>query len=84
MKRTQEQRDLIMAYKTTFGTAEGKAALVDLSRVCMENAQTFIAGHPDLTEFNQGLRGVILYIRKKIEANLDDNEPETARTQETL
>lgn len=87
MKRTQEQRDLIMAYKTAFGTEAGKSVLADLRKKSGLDQPFVTLGEPiDMPTvlYHEAQRAVILYVINKLQANLDDNDSETARTEETM
>lgn len=87
MIRTQEQRDLIVAYKATFGSDTGKAVLADLrNKTCMDRS-AIVPGQPiDMNQvlYAEAQRAMVLYIIKKVEADLGPNTPETAKKEETL
>jgi hypothetical protein len=72
------RKELIAAYKGTFATESGVKVLADLSQSCMEQQQTFVPGAPDATAFNQGMREVILRIRRRLDAAPGEQDQETA------
>lgn len=84
LKKKEHRRcELIEAYKRVFGSADGKKVLTDLLIACHEGRDTFVAGAPDLSAWNQGQRAVGLYIKtklkldtKKIMALLKEHEQE--------
>ena len=64
-------KQLVMDYKGTFGSEEGKRVLIDLAKQCYADALTFVPGSPDGTAFNEGKRYVILHIQRLVAANLN-------------
>jgi len=74
-------KQLIIAYKTTFGSKVGERVLDDLWRFCLEFRTTYSPGDTMQSAFNEGARAVALYIRKQVEATLDDQQPEMALTE---
>lgn len=64
-----ETKALIIDFKNTFSSEEGKRVLANLSRLCCENDTTYIDGNSYGTAFNEGKRRVILYIRWLLNAD---------------
>ena len=63
MSNLQQLKDLKVAYKNCFDGENGKKVLADLERRCFIKERTF---SPDthLTAYNEGTRGVVLYINQ--------------------
>jgi len=63
MDNLQQLKDLKVAYKNCFDGEDGKKVLTDLERRCFIKERTF---SPDthLTAYNEGTRGVVLYINQ--------------------
>jgi len=80
----EQQRAITIAFKQCFATDAGAAVLDELSKFCMERRSTYTAGDAMKTAFNEGARTVILEIRRRLEANLEEQPPQkTVNEEET-
>lgn len=59
-------------YKICFSTPEGKRVLKDLLQFCKYRDSSFVAGDPNSTAFNEGMRRVALRLIKFINMNEDE------------
>jgi hypothetical protein len=75
----QIDKQISMAYKMAFNTAEGKTVLEHLDSIAFYKRSTFDVSSPYLSAYNDGLRAVILMIHRRIELNLDAVEEEQAK-----
>ena len=79
--QTEQQakmEQLVKDYMSTFASPEGLKVLDSLSRFCGENRTCFAAGDPYQTIYNEGVRAVILHIRRMI--NEDLSQPKEDQT----
>ena len=84
---TEEQRQLISDFKTTFnGQLDASVRVLnDLSKFCLEDRQTYIEESARKSDFNEGARSVILYIRRKLNYNFNEQkQTETEKEKEIL
>ena len=70
-------RQLLIDYRATFGSEAGKRVLQDIAGVCFTRRQTYVVERPLDTAFNSGIRDVILYIMRMLEADLDARPSES-------
>jgi hypothetical protein len=75
---SEELHQLSIEYQSCFGTPHGQKVLEDLSKYCYERRNTFCEGNHDKQNVNNGKRAVILYIRKWLSHNPEDEIQETA------
>jgi len=64
--------DLLYAYKTLFGSPNGKLILDDLRIMCNADTGTADVNNVNLTYFREGARGVILRIEKYLKLKPED------------
>lgn len=88
-------KQLIIDYQTVFDNEYGKRILADLElefglydtasgyvRRRISDGKTFVSQiDPYATLFNDGARGVILYIKERVGANVDKEVQETAESE---
>jgi hypothetical protein len=67
------------AYRNLFGDMAGEIVLKDLEHICHANKVTFTPD-PYVTAFNEGQRSIILYIKDRMNANIEADD----RTVDTL
>ncbi len=60
----------------TFSGDRGKRALAYLSKFCLENNDTFVAGDTHKSSYNQGARRVMLEIRRWLDMDISKLEKE--------
>lgn len=77
------QKQLVLDYKMTFDSEHGRRVLNDLQKWSGFNDRIIPAGVPDVTAFDLGRRDMFLYIKDKIDADLDKEVQETAETAES-
>ena len=65
-------------YMNTFASPEGERVLASLSNYCAENRTCHAQGDPYQTAYNEGVRAVILHIRRMI--NEDLSQPKETQT----
>lgn len=75
---TKEIRQLNLDFKNTFGSDAGARVLDFLSAFCYEKATTYSPGDSGYTAFSEGKRSVILAIRRRVDAKLDEERPTQA------
>ena len=64
-KRAQEQRDLVISYKKTFSSPEGKAVLFDLM-----NRFHVLNPHQG-SEYSEGQRSTVLHVMNRVGVNIE-------------
>ena len=81
MDNLQQLKDLKVAYKNCFESEDGKKVLADLERRCFIKERTF---SPDthLTAYNEGTRGVVLYINQMRDMDYGMREEEKGKQEE--
>ena len=77
--RKDKMKQLIMDYQGTFGTAEGKRVLEDLSGRGHQNTATYVVGDTHHSAYQEGMRCVILHIRAMIAKNPNEDRQEQAK-----
>ena len=83
MKEHEEKRRrVVLAYQNVFASDDGKLVLEDLARQLFANKQTYIGGIPDASAFNQGMREAFLWIRGRIDTDLEAPKQTHAQTKE--
>lgn len=80
---TDQEKQLYQDFKDCFKTPPGKRVLDYLSGVCFEHRNTF-ARWPEIQNFNNGKREIILLIRHFIEKDLDKPESEKEKTYDPI
>jgi len=77
----EERKQLVLDYHRTFLSTHGQNVLADLSKLCRETQSTFVIGSPDQSAFFEGGRNVMIYIRQKLAAKPEGQEPTRALTE---
>jgi len=67
----KEQKRIAGLFHRVFDTDDGQQILDWFGKECMENEQTFVPEHDDLTHFNEGKRSLILRIRAVLKAKIE-------------
>ena len=71
--KDDKAKQLIMDYQGTFGTVEGERVLEHLSKICYEHEATLTPTFSG-TAYREGMRRVILDIRKQLAKNPHDKK----------
>jgi len=79
-----EPQELIAAYQRTFASDDGVKVLADLKRLVPFDRPSMglAACNKDQVFAEEAQRAIVLYIVSKVEANLDQEQAETAQTEE--
>lgn len=59
-------KQLVIDYKTTFGSESGNKVLEDLKKRCSFETTTFVKGDSHDTAFREGQRSVVLFINNML------------------
>jgi len=78
-KQKDKQKQLAIDYHTAFDTDSGKRVLEDLSSKCYENRNTYVPGDTHHTAYHEGMRCVILNIRKMLAIDFNKKKQEKAK-----
>lgn len=65
-------KQLVINYKTTFGSADGEKVLADLKKRCSFETTTFVAGDSHDTAFREGQRAVVLFIQSMLNKKMEE------------
>ena len=65
-KHDKKIKELVINYKTVFGSDEGKQVIDDLEKRCHFNVSTFSRDNANETAFLEGQRSVLLFIKAMI------------------
>lgn len=78
IEQRAKMEQLVKDYMNTFASPEGKKVLEHLSQYCAENRTCHAQGDPYQTAYNEGVRAVILLIRRMV--NEDLSQPKETQT----
>ena len=78
MEQQAKMEQLVKDYMNTFASPEGERVLASLSRYCGEAISCFAPGDSYQTAYNEGVRAVILHIRRMV--NEDLSQPKETQT----
>ena len=82
MDRSDQQRQLIMDFQSTFTSEGGKRVLERLSVLCNENEPTYVDNNALGTAYKEGQRSIILHIGKMLAKNPNIVKQTEARSKE--